>query len=440
MSAVIQQGWTSAVESLAGHKLRAGLTLLTIVVGVAAVLLIDVFGQLTEQAVARNFGPLGATLVNISPEVPPPPPGAGAGPGGGPVQVSADFAAGGAKPTFTMPPDMDLKDLQALSGLPHVAAAALHAAIPPVQAIANGQNGQARLLGATPQIQSIFGYQMAAGSFYTEQDEAARANVVVIGASVARTLFPDMDPVGQSVQLNNVSFTIKGVLAPQGSNGELSLDQIGLVPYSVADRLRGNRRMFAITSTNPVVGNGASLQVDDVHNVAQVEASATQLLQQLHPPKPGEQPFVASDFTQAVQTANQSTSQVRLALGGIAGVMSLLGAFGLFSMLTVSITERTREIGLRLAVGARTRDVLAQFLTEAALLGLLGGLIGVCLATALSAVAPALVRPLSGNHVLPSLEAVVGVVTGSVVLGLLFGLVPARRAANLDPANALRRA
>jgi putative ABC transport system permease protein len=424
-------GWQSAAESLAAHKLRSGLTLLGIVVGVAALLAINVFGQLTQQQVARQFGPLGATLVSITPQVPPPPAGAGAGP------VMRDANSPG--PRLVFPPELDEKDLQALQSLPHVTAAALHSSLPPdIQAMSSGQNLKPSLIAATPGIQSVLGYTVASGSFFTEQDEGARANVAVIGAAVAATLFPGQDAVGQSVQLNNVAFTVKGVFSPQGTNGNLDLDQISVVPYSVLDRLRGNRRMFVLAG-NPVTNSGALLQVDDIRNVPQVESNATQLIQQLHPPKPDEQPYVSSDFTQAIQTASQSTNTVRLALAGVAAVGMLLGAFGLFSMMTVSVTERTREIGVRMAVGARTRDVQVQFLFEAALLGLVGGVVGAVLGGVVSAFVPNLMGTVPSGYALPSPDAVIGVLAGSVALGIVFGVVPARRAANLDPASALRR-
>jgi putative ABC transport system permease protein len=177
------------------------------------------------------------------------------------------------------------------------------------------------------------------------------------------------------------------VFAAQGSNGELDLDNIGVVPYSVLDRLRGNGVMFAIGQTNPTAGNGVLLQVDDVRNLKTVESSAIQLIQQSHPPKPSELPWVASDFAEAVRTASQFASDLRLVLTGITVVALLLGAFGMFSIMTVSVTERTREIGLRMAVGARTRDVLMQFLLEAALLGLVGGCLGALLGSGLAVLA-----------------------------------------------------
>jgi putative ABC transport system permease protein len=424
----------SALESLVQHKLRSMLTLLGIVVGVAAVLAVNALGQLTQQAVTRQFGPLGATLINVAPQVPPPPPEAA----GGPVRITP--GSGGPQPPL-LPADLDEKDLQAIEALPHVTAAALHKFIPPVQAIANGQNTQARLIGATPGIQAVMGYSLSSGSFFTDQDESARANVVVIGATIAHTLFPNQDPVGQQVQLNNLPFTVTGVLTPEGTNGELDLDELSLVPYSVMDRLRGNGGFFVVFSNgSPIANSGVSIQADAIDNVPRVESNVIQLIQQLHPPKPSEQPWVASDFAQALQTASQSTAQVRLALSGVAAVALLLGAFGVFSMLTVSVTERTREIGLRMAVGARARDVLTQFLLEAALLGLTGGVLGAVIGSAVAGFAPRLLRSLGSEYVLPSAPAIVGVVVGACLLGILFGVVPARRAANLDPAAALRRA
>jgi ABC-type antimicrobial peptide transport system permease subunit len=428
---MIGQGWSSALESLVAHKLRSALTLLGIVVGVAAVLAINVFGQLTQQAVARQFGPLGATLVSITPQPPQMQPSLG----GGPVIKTAEP---GQVPA--LPAALDDRDLQALRTVPHVTGAALHDVVPPLQAIANGQNIQARVIGATAELPSVLGYFVSGGSFLTIQDEAARSNVVVIGAAVARALYPGTDPVGQPIQLNNVPFTIKGVFAPQGTSGDFDLDQVCIVPYGVLERLRGNAGMFMIRTPNPVAGRGAVLQVDDVRNVPQVKASATQLLQQMHPPRPNEQPWVAGDFTQAVEAAGASTSALQLALTGVAVVMLVLGAFGLFSMLTVSVSERTREIGVRMAVGARARDILLQVLFEAAVLGLLGGVLGTLLGFAAAGFVPRLAGALGSGFALPSMELVAGVLIGSVVLGIVFGVLPARRAANLDPAAALRRA
>jgi putative ABC transport system permease protein len=429
--------WESAIESLRVHKLRSALTLLGLVVGVAAVLTINVFGQVTREVVARQFGALGATLVSVAPQIPPPPPGAVPGV---PVKFGADSPgpnSPGPKPVF--PADLNEKDLQAIRALPHVNAAALHGVVPQVQAIANGQNGQTDLIGATPDFQTVMGYTLTSGEFISEQDEAARANVVVIGAAVARLVYPDQDPVGQSVQLNNIPFTIKGVLASQGSNGEMNLDETGVVPYSVLDRLRGNNRMFAL-SIGPIGSSGVLLQADDVRNIPAVETSTIQLIQQLHPSKPGELPYAASDFAQAVQIASQSTSTIRLALIGVAVVALLLGTFGLFSIMTMSVTERTREIGLRMAVGARERDIMLQFLVEATVLSLVGGGAGALLGSGLSALAPRVAGPLGGMTALPEPAAIAAVVLGSIILGAAFGLAPARRAAHLDPASALRRA
>jgi putative ABC transport system permease protein len=172
--------------------------------------------------------------------------------------------------------------------------------------------------------------------------------------------------------------------------------------------------------------------------VPQVKQSATQLLHQLRPPRPNEQPHVAGDYAKAVQAANASTSTVRLALTSGAGVTLLPGAIGLFSMMTVSVAERTREIGLRMAVGARTRDIPQQILIEAAILGLLGGMLATLLGLVASAFLPSLVGSLSGAFALPTPDVVAGVLVGPVVLGIVFGVLPASRAANLDPAAALR--
>jgi len=444
------QGLSTAYESLAAHKLRAALTVISTTIGIAGVVAVGALGEMSRAVVERQFGQLGATLISVVQEPPPPPPGAEVvvkpGPGGGPMvkgQAPADnVSSSGGGPTVAasrlgMVVELDDKDAAAIRALPHVVAASPNLAGPPMQIVAGSQNVTARVMGVAPDIQRIFGYRLEAGAFFSEQDAVSSQPVVVLGHEVARNLGDPAGLVGQSVRIGNMDFTVAGVLAAQGSTGESTLDDVGFVPYGIVERLRGNVRMF-ILGGSPLESSGVIVQVDSVDNVPQVSTSIKQLVDQQHPQRENQMPFVTRTFDQALQSQQAAMSTVSLVMSAIAIVALAIGMLGLLSVMTVSVAERRREIGIRVAVGARQVDVLLQFLIEAACIALLGGLAGVLLGLVGSPFIPRLAG--EGDVVAaPSVLFVVAAPLIALAIGVVFGYLPAWRASRLDPVTALRR-
>lgn len=453
----IRHGLSSGFEALRAHKLRAGLTVLGTALGIAAVVAIGGIGQLTQAAVERQFGDLGATLISVQAEPPPPPPGSE----GGRVTVGGDFNApgpaqgvttsgsgpvqsggggppgGGANPKFGLAEELTDADAAALRALPHVVAASPHVAGAPLQIVAGEQNRQARVFGVLPDIQRILGYRLQAGTFFTDQDVSSGATVAVLDAAVARDLGSPQTLVGQSVRIGSVDFTVVGVLDEHGRN-ENEVEAAAFVPYSVIDRLRGNGRLFAIGGS-ALSNTGVLVQVDSVANISQVESAISETLNRLHPPRGDRFPYVSHDFKQALDAQVTATRGVSLAMTGVAVIALAIGALGLLSVMTVSVAERTREIGMRLAVGARRSDVLFQFLGEAAAIALCGGVLGIAIGSATTPLLARVHPAFGGLVVAPSVAWVLAALVVALVIGLTFGYLPARRAARMDPVAALRR-
>ncbi len=440
-------GAREAFRGLTGHKLRSALAMLALVVGIAAVLLVLTVSQAAQRATAGAFGAVGANTITVE------------------GFVMAPSAAPSAPGHATMviasgPPSLTLQDVQTLRQLPHVIAASPSGTDAPVQAAAGNHNLQTVAEGAFPDLQLLQGYKLHAGSFFSQADVDNSAAVAVLGQDAAAHLFPGASAVGQQVRLNNVNFTVVGVLntvggAPVAGEGGMKIvpDDIIIVPVSTwQQRLQGQRpggkgrsgpalgsagetklppganvvRLQGATpspsqsalqgSTVPMV----QVEADATGNVAAVQQEITKALEKNHHIAPsGQDDFTIGGFLAASGAARQSLGTVDLAMGIVAAVALLLGGFGVANVLLAAVSERTREIGLRLAVGAEPADIRRQFLIEAVTLSLLGGLGGV---------APAPVPVAIG--------AGLGV---ALVLGVLFGSYPAQRAARLDPIQALRR-
>ena len=400
----IGQSVLSALEALAGNKLRALLTMLGIIIGVGAVIVVIAIGQGASAKVAAQLARLGTNMLTVQP---------------GSANVGGVNTGQGGRASLTT------ADVQALQGVAHVAA------ISPVingqvQVAAGGLNWNTRAQGVYPAYQTIGDYPVSTGSFFSQADETNGAPVAVIGQTVADNLFPNGDnPVGQTIRLRNVEFQVVGVLAAKGNNGFQNQDDIILIPFSAAQR-----RLFGGTTVNQI-----QIQVDQTANINGVIADATAVLRQTH--KLG--PTKASDFQirnaqQFITTQEQSSQTLTLLLTAVAAVSLLVGGIGIMNIMLVSVTERTREIGIRIAIGARARDVLLQFLVEAVTLSLVGGILGILggfastFAVGHFAGWPTVIAPSS-----------VGLAFGfAAVIGVFFGFYPARRASLLDPIEALR--
>jgi putative ABC transport system permease protein len=399
-----------ALRSLAANKMRSGLTMLGIIIGVMAVIAMLSIGRGAQEAITNQINSIGTNLLFIRP---------------GATQQGGVRTAEGSAATLTM------EDGQALVGLPNVVAVA-----PEVDSFGQvaylGNNAVGRILGVTPDYQDTMNANVADGDFISAANVTARSAVAVLGSQIAQNLFGDGEPVGQSVRINGQNFRVIGVMQPKGGTGFLNQDTQIFVPITTAmSRLsRGGqfRGGNSVSDINVKITD-PSVQNDVVQNISQV-------LDQRHH-------VVQDDFTiqsqqDILNTANQVTGVLTIFLGGVAAISLIVGGIGIMNIMLVSVTERTREIGIRKAIGARKRDILAQFLTEAIVLSLSGGLIGILFGALVA-------RLISGVQLGSSTLSTV-VDPGSVLLavlfsagvGLFFGSYPANRAASLHPIDALR--
>ncbi len=395
----------SALSALRANKGRSLLTTLGIIIGVAAVIAIVALGEGASASVASQLSGLGTNVLTIMP---------GSSSSGG--------VAAGAGSTTTL----KASDAMAIDGLSGVSAAS------PVvsgsaQLIAGSQNWSTRVQAVLPSYAQIEDWTVASGNFFSDQDNTSSNNVAVIGQTVASNLFPDgTSPVGQSIRIRNVPFTVIGVLTSKGSSAGPGGDQDDtvLIPFQT-----GQVRMFGATSINEIM-----VQVANTNQMSDVQTSIESMLRQRHAIQTG----AADDFSirnnnDLITRVSSVSSTMTLLLGGVAAVSLVVGGIGIMNIMLVSVTERTREVGIRLGIGAQPSDVMWQFLVEAIVLAAIGGLTGVILGTGI-----ALALPLVGWTTVVPWNAIVVSFGASALIGIFFGLYPARRAALLDPIVALR--
>ena len=400
----IGQSVLSALEALVANKLRSFLTMLGIIIGVGAVIVVIAIGQGATAAVNDQLSRLGTNMVTIQP---------GSSNAGG-------FATGaGGRPTLT---DMDVQTVR--QEVPHILA------ISPViggrdQVVFQGLNWNTRVQGVYPDYQTIQDYTTSTGAFFTEQDETNWATVAVIGQTVANNIFPGINPVGQYFRIRNVVFQVAGVLTVKGNSGFEDQDDIVLIPYSTAAR-----RLYGRATINQI-----QVQVDQPQNIDGAIAGITQTLEQTHRIRPGRpDDFTVRNLQQILDTRQQTLGTLTLLLTGVAAVSLLVGGIGIMNIMLVSVTERTREIGIRMAIGARAKDVLLQFLVEAVTLSAVGGIIGILFGFSATVV----VSHIAGWRTLVPPVSVVLAFGFAAFIGIFFGFYPARKASQLDPIEALR--
>ncbi len=278
-------------------------------------------------------------------------------------------------------------------------------------------------VGSTPSYLSAHGYSVAEGTGLTNAEVAHHARLAVIGQTVVEELFPGQDPIGQTMRANGVNFQVVGVLAAKGSNGISNLDEIVVAPISaVEDSLTGYGSLDSIT-----------VEAKSETALGAAEAEVTQILDQRHRVKDTAEPgFQVINQGSLLETTSSTTSVFTTLLGEVAAISLLVGGIGVMNIMLVSVTERTREIGIRKAIGARRSDILTQFLTEAVLVSLIGGVAGVLLGVLGSQFEIAGVHPAIASY---SIFLAFG---AAVLTGLFFGTYPAGRAARLRPIEALR--
>jgi putative ABC transport system permease protein len=398
-----------AVGAISANALRSALTILGLTIGVAAVIVLVAVGNGSKRAVQAGIDALGTNVLLVQTQ---------AGPGG-----PGFFRRGGGGGDVTLT-QQDATALQNDFDAPDVKSASPVAAVDGPTLVAGSTSyAPASFVGSTPSYLQAHDYHVRSGAAFGTADVTKHARVVVIGPTVASQLFSGQDPVGQTVRVNGVAFTVAGVTAAKGSNGTQDQDDVVIAPISaVQDALSGYGSLSSITVQ---ATSGATLDA--------AQAEVTQILEQRHhvtdTSNPGFQ-VINQGAVRAV--SDQSTSVFTTLLGAVAAISLLVGGIGVMNIMLVSVTERTREIGIRKAVGARRSDILGQFLTEAVLVSVFGGLLGVLAGILGSHLRIAGVQPVIATY---SIFLAFG---AAVACGLFFGTYPASRAARLRPIDALR--
>lgn len=394
-----------AIEGMIANKLRTFLTLLGIIIGVGAVIAMVGLGFGVKEDIKNNISKLGSNLLIIT--------------SGGRTASGARLAAGeGAKLTF--------EDAEAISKQVDNIANISASVYSTYQMVAGNQNWTARVEGTMPSNFLIQNHQLAEGRIFNNGDVNSRARVCVIGKTVADNLFFGENPVGRIIRINKAPFQVVGILESKGqSGGGMDQDDIVYIPLTTAQN-----RMMGITHVQRI-----TVQAADENVINEVQAEVEQVLRQRHKIKEGDyDDFTVGNMAAVMETMMQTANSITLLLGCIAAISLLVGGIGIMNIMLVSVTERTREIGIRKALGATYNNILLQFLIEAMVIGVVGGFLGVVLGIGSSYV----ISYVAGWNTVISWWVIFIAVAFSIGIGLFFGIYPARKAALLDPIDALR--
>jgi putative ABC transport system permease protein len=399
-----------ALRALRVNKLRSALTMLGIIIGVAAVIAMVSVGAGAQARVAEQIQSLGSNLI---------------------IVLSGSVTSGGARLGMGSQLTITEDDAAAIKREIRAVQAAAPSTRGGAQVVAGGLNWSTLIQGITPDYFEARDWAVVAGRPIAQEDVEGATKVALLGQTTTLNLFADSDPLGQIIRIKKVPFTVIGVLDRKGQNswGQDQDDAI-LIPISTA-----KKKVLGASQANPRAVNAISVKIRAGEDMAEAEEQIRALLRQRH----RLQPFQDDDFwlrnlSEILQTQEESSKVMTYLLAAIASVSLLVGGIGIMNIMLVSVTERTREIGLRMAVGARGRDILAQFLIEAVTLSLIGGLIGISLGVGGSRA----ISYFAEWRTVVAADAIGLAFFFAAAIGIFFGFYPARKAARLDPIEALR--
>ncbi|MDR2195035.1 MAG: ABC transporter permease [Gallionellaceae bacterium] len=400
---MLHEAWSA----MGANRTRTFLTMLGMVIGVGAVILMLAIGQGAQKRVEDSIASMGSNLFIIL---------------SGSVTTGGVRLGGGATPT------LNAADAQAISELSSVSAAA--PMVPgSAQLVYGPNNWGTQVTGTTPSFLTVRDWGLSAGFPFADSDVRSATQVVLLGQTVVQNLFGDEDPIGKTIRINNSPYTILGVLAKKGQSLDgRDQDDTAVVPVTTAQR-----KLFGTRFGGSVRFIMAQADSDDA--MPRVEIAINELLRQRHRIREGaEDDFTVRNMTAMADTAAETAQVMSLMLGAIASISLLVGGIGIMNIMLVSVTERTREIGIRMAIGARGNDILLQFLLEAIIISVIGCFVGV-----LVGVGGALaVELLAGMTVLITPISIITAFAVAAAVGIFFGWYPARKAAGMRPIDALR--
>jgi putative ABC transport system permease protein len=397
-----------ALRALRTNKLRSFLTMLGIIIGVGAVIIMVAIGTGASDMIAQQIASMGSNLIMVLPGA---------------------TTAGGARMGLGSVSTLTSDDARAIKEeSPAVKdVASIWGGV--TQVVYGNQNWNTGVNGTPPSFFSIRDWPIESGRFYTDQEEAGSVKVAVIGQTVAENLFGGDNPLGQAIRIKKVPFTVVGVLARKGQSARGDdQDDVVYIPLSTSQK-----KVFG--SALPKTVRMILVQAQSLELMEEAEKQVNDILKQRHRTQPGQLPdFTVRNLTEIMATAQQSANIMSLLLGSIALVSLIVGGIGIMNIMLVSVTERTREIGIRMAVGARSWDILFQFLTESIVLSLVGGLIGI----GLGVIGARVMAYFTEWNVLISYSSLLISFSFAAAVGIFFGFYPARKASRLNPIDALR--
>lgn len=403
ISAMLSEAWMA----MWANRLRTILTMLGMVIGVGAVILMLAVGQGAQQQVQASIASMGSNLFII---------------------LSGSTTSGGVRMGGGATPTLTVADAQSLEELPSVAAVAPSS--PGVAQLIYGPNNwSTQVIGTTPSYLQVRDWQLSSGAVFTDSDIRSATRVAILGQTVAQNLFGDENPVDRTIRIKNSPYVVLGVLAGKGQSLDgRDQDDTVLVPVTTAQS-----KLFGTQFAGTV--RYIMAQADSADAMPRVEKSINELLRQRHRIREGaDSDFSIRNLTAMANTAAETAKVMSLMLGAIASISLLVGGIGIMNIMLVSVTERTREIGIRMAIGARGKDILLQFLLEAIIISVIGCLIGVLLGVG----GAYGVQAVAGMAVEVTVNSIITAFAVAAAVGIFFGWYPARKASMLRPIDALR--